>query len=248
MLASAPSPAFAGSTFEVNANLIIDDTNITGMTYTSPVHLTPGHVYTWYAGSVSKDGTPFWNPTAASFTLGALAAPTASSPNGSVSAASSFDTPTFTWTAVTGADHYYLYATDNNLGGALVVNVPSVSGTTYALTTAQALTPGHIFTWHVYAVSTNGQGYTESAAQTFTLAGLAAPIQSGPSGSSTNAIPTFIWSAVLGSQPLLPLRRRRHGRRRCHQQSEYLRDLVHTQHRADRGSSIYLVRLRLQHQ
>ena len=232
----------------MNADLIIDDTNITGMTYTSPVHLTPGHVYTWYAGSVSKDGTPFWNPTSATFTLGALAAPTASSPNGSVSAASGFDTPTFTWTAVTGADHYYLYATDNNAGGTVVVNVPSVSGTTYALTTSQALTPGHIFTWHVYAMSTNGQGYTESAAQTFTLAGLAAPMPVRAQRQFDQRHSHFHLVGGAGSQPLLPLRRRRHGRRRCHQQSEYLRDLVHTQHRADRGSSIYLVRLRLQHQ
>ena len=121
-------------------------------------------------------------------------------PIGLIAAGSGFDRPTFTWASSPGAGHYYLAVLDKNTGAKPIV-VPNLSGTSYAPTTAQALTPGHSFTIYVYAFSTNGLTY-KLATQTFTLAALAAPTVLGPIGlipaGSGFDTPTFSWNASPG--------------------------------------------------
>ena len=176
--------------------------NVSGTSYTPTAvqALTPGHSFTTYVYAYSTNSQAFKLSTR-TFTLAALAAPTSLSPSATIPASSGYDTPTFAWTAVTGANHYYLKVVDNNTGQAPIV-IPNVSGTSYTPTAAQALTPGHSFTIYVYAFSTNSKAYSLST-QRITLAALAAPTSLSPSAtipaSSGYDTPTFAWSAVTGA-------------------------------------------------
>src|SRR6202035_5193192 len=110
----------------------------TGTSYTSTVGLTPGHSFAWYVGAAGVNGSAsnllgvtFAGPR--NFTLAALAAPVQTDESGTIPVSNGYDTPTFTWTAVTGANHYYLYVQDTTTNTA-AVNNPSVSGTSYTFT------------------------------------------------------------------------------------------------------------------
>jgi IPT/TIG domain len=123
------------------------------------------------------------------------------SPSGIIAAAAGYDRPTFSWSSFNGADHYYLLVTDKNTASAAIV-VPSVIGTAYVPTAAQALTPGHSFTISVHAMSASN--HTESVVtQSFSLAALAAPSGLTPSGAVAAASgydrPTFQWNASAGA-------------------------------------------------
>jgi hypothetical protein len=128
--------------------------------------------------------------------LASLPAPTDLTPSGAVAASAGYDTPTFMWDAVAGADHYDLTVVDSNAGRTLI-NVPDISGTSYATTVAQALTPGHTFTTYLYAFSTDNLA-CGFATQSFSLAALPAPTGIIPSGAVTASAgydqPTFNWS------------------------------------------------------
>ena len=178
-------------------------TGLSGTSYqlTTAQALTPGHAYLWYLGSVKGGSTMYGNPT--SFTIAALAAPTAISPvNTTLLPASGYDTPTFSWSSVAAANHYWLYVVDATTGS-VVVNNNTISGTSFTPGTSQSLTPGHSYTWYIAAVSTNGAGVSFSGPQNFSLAGLAAPMQNGPSGAIAAAngydTPTFSWNSVTGA-------------------------------------------------
>ena len=64
------------------------------------------------------------------------------------------DLPTFTWSSVAGANHYYVWVNDMTTGQSPAVSNSNVSGTSWTTTTA--LTPGQSYEWYVGAVSTNG--------------------------------------------------------------------------------------------
>ena len=176
--------------------------NVSGTSYvtTTTQALTPGHSFTTYVYAISSNSQAY-TLARQTFTLAALPAPTNATPGGTVVAAGGYDKPTFSWTASPGADHYYLIVMDNTTGAESIV-VPNVSGTSYATTTTQALTPGHSFTTYVYAISSNSQAYT-LARQTFTLAALPAPTNVMPSGTVVAAggydRPTFSWTASPGA-------------------------------------------------
>jgi hypothetical protein len=165
----------------------------TSVALTSAQALTPGNSYIWWVGSVSTNGlVTVWNP-GQTFMIQSLAAPvTTSGPSGTITN----DTPTFTWTAVTGAAHYDFWLNDQTTGHSQLVRVPVVNTTSLALTTAQALTPGHTYIWYVGSVSTNGLATFWSGGQTFTLQALTAPVLVGPIGTSASTTPTFTWQAV----------------------------------------------------
>jgi hypothetical protein len=172
--------------------------NIAGTSYTPTAAqaLTPGHKYTFtvYADSTNNKASP---RTTQTFALAALTAPTGLSPTGTIAASAGYDQPTFRWNAVVGADHYYLAVTDNTTN-TLAFAVANITATSYTTTTAQALTPGHKYTFTVYADSTNNK-VSPRTAQAFTLATYPATILSGPVGTITNTTPTFAWGAVTGA-------------------------------------------------
>jgi len=161
--------------------------------------LTPGHSYDWYIGAdATATGTPDFD-SAQTFSLQALTAPTPSGPtNGAtIPAGTNFDRPTFSWSAVAGANHYYLYVVDSTTNQ-VAINDAEGSGTSITVT-ATSLTPGHSFTWYVGAVSTNGAVMDFDSAQSFNLAALAAPTQNGPSGTIGASPASFSWQAVSGA-------------------------------------------------
>jgi hypothetical protein len=162
--------------------------------------LTPGHSYTWSVGAYSSNGAGAAWSKAQTFRLALLNTPNPSSPQGIIPAGNGYDKPTLSWSSVLGADHYYLYVVDSTTGTA-VINEPNVTGTSFAPSTA--LTPGHGYTWYVGAFSSNGVAATWSSAGAFSLAALAPPVPSSPSGAIPAANgydkPTFRWNSVLGA-------------------------------------------------
>src|SRR5207248_1038651 len=131
--------------------------NITGTSYapTAAQALTPGHSFTTFVYAYSTNNKAFTIANT-SFSLAAFSSPTGLAPSGAVPASAGYDRPTFTWNAVTGADHYFLKVIDNNTG-AVSLGVVNITGTAYTAAAAQALTPGHSFTTYVYAYSTNNK-------------------------------------------------------------------------------------------
>ena len=178
----------------------INNPNVIGATFTlsAAQALTPGHTFTWYVGAISTNGlVNSYLTSGRTFTLAALSAPDQTNPSGTIAAANHYDTPTFSWSTVAGADHYYLYVVDNT-AGKVAINNPNVIGTTF--TAIDGLTPGHSFTWYVGADSKNGlaNSYLPTGA-TFSLAALAPPTPSGPSGTINETSPAFSWTPVTGA-------------------------------------------------
>jgi hypothetical protein len=103
----------------------------------------------------------------------------------------STDRPTFTWSAVTLATKYEVWLTDLATGTGQVIG----SSTTTTLPAPGPLSPGHSYRWWVRADSGGTMG-PWSAPTDFTIAALAAPVPSGPSGTLTTTQPIFSWLAV----------------------------------------------------
>ena len=145
---------------------IVNNSSVPGTSVVSPV-LTPGHSYTWYIGAETSSGLN--GPIAWStetFALAALIAPTQFSPSGTVSAVVVSTTPTFSWSVVPGAAHYYLYLLDASTNQVLINN-SSVTGGIY--TNTPTLTKGHRYTWYIAAESSNGADVVWSGPDGFTL-------------------------------------------------------------------------------
>jgi hypothetical protein len=184
---------------------LLDYVSVSGTTYTSAVPLTPGHGYTYFVAAASANNAFTAWGTAQAFTLGTYGKPAVTGPGGTVAAANGYATPTFTWGAVTGADHYLIYLVDDAAPGSPLLDYVSVSGTTY--TSAVPLTPGHGYTYFVAAASANNAFMAWSTSQTFTLGTYGKPTVTGPSGAlaptSGYDTPTLTWNAVAGANHYL---------------------------------------------
>ncbi len=196
--------SYSLSLTDKTANAPAVNFSLSANSFTPSAPLTPGHTYTWTVGAVSVNGQVTAPGSVQMFMLATLLAPTPTAPiNGNtIAAGAGYDMPTFTWGASSGADHYTISVTDTNTGVVVIKSV-TVSGTSFTPSTAQALTPGHNFSWTVGAASANGQIVVNSAAQAFSLAGLAVPNPGNPSGAiaagSGFDTPTFTWSSVAGA-------------------------------------------------
>ena len=194
---------------------VINNPNVVGTSFVASTGLTPGHSFQWYIAAESTNNAVVnFNPTPASFSLaplptntnGSAIVPTPAAPNSptSIAAAPGFDTPTFTWTSVPDAGHYYLYVLDTTTHQP-VINNPNIVGTSFAASTG--LTPGHSFQWYIAAESTNNAVVNFNPTPgSFSLAPLigtptpltpnsATPIAAGP-GFDT---PTFNWNGVANA-------------------------------------------------
>ena len=128
--------------------------NLTSTTLTSYslTTLAAGDNFTWYIGAETSkgvNGAISWSSQ--TFALAAPTAPTQLVPIGAAGTTS----PTFSWSPVLGANHYYLYLLDTTTN-TVVLNDSSVSGTTFGVS---GLTHGHSYTWYVAAVNLNGSDY-----------------------------------------------------------------------------------------
>ena len=187
--------------FDDSANVAVDYLNVNGTSWTPATPLTPGHIYTWYAGSASSNAAAdFWNTTGKTFSLTSLAVPTLSNPSGLLTAATGYDSPTFSWSSVTSAGGYLLYLFDDSAN--VANSYVSVSGTSW--TPATPLSPGHTYTWYVASVSVNGQAdFWYTTGTKFSLQALAAPALGNPSGAlaadTGYEFPSLTWSSVTGA-------------------------------------------------
>jgi len=208
-------PAVAGANYYVlkvtdktTNRLVLNLTNLASAIYTltSAQALTPGHSYTWTAQGVTSSNNTVSAISNEAFSVAALGVPVPVGPSGPTAT----DMPTFTWTAVTdathtAAGHFTLKVTDTKTH--TVLTIPNVTGTSYTLSTVQALTPGHSYTWSVAAVSSNGLATVSSNTSsnpTFTVEQMAVPTPTGPTGTMTTDRPTFTWIPLINANFTAP--------------------------------------------
>ncbi len=136
-------------------------------------------------------------------TVTEMAAPTPASPLGAIAASSGFDTPTFSWSSVSGAVQYYLSVKDAATGAAVINNA---NITADSFTPSTALIPGHSYTWYVGAEGSLGVNgpIVWSGATNFSLAALSAPTPAGPTEPSLPA-PVTIRRRLAGAASRGPL-------------------------------------------
>jgi hypothetical protein len=168
---------------------VLRNQNIAGTTYVPTSPLTPGDSYQWWVRGVDSVGNPGPWGSAQNFVAYVLAAPSLMNPSGS-----STTLPTFSWSAVTGADHYDIWVQDIKTGVILRdTNVPGA-----AWTPANPLNQGDTYHWWVRAMSKSGLGSAWSPYLSFSVAALAAPTLIGATGLNAT-LPAFTWSAVFGA-------------------------------------------------
>jgi hypothetical protein len=126
---------------------VLRNQDVTGTTWTPTTALTRGVGYTWWVRAVDSVNSPGPWSAGQTFTVYALPAPTLIGPSGATSSL-----PTFSWKAVTGADHYDIYVEDMTTGQ--VLRKTNVTGTTAAPT--GPLQKGDTYEWWVRAVTSTG--------------------------------------------------------------------------------------------
>jgi hypothetical protein len=172
--------------------------DVTSYTATAAQALTPGHNFVWYVGATVNGTLSYYGPQA--FALAALPGPTPTGPaNDNTLATSGDDRPTFTWAAVPAAAGYELFLEDATTQTPLFnLNVGDV--TSYQLTAAQALTPGHTYTWYIGARSTDGAlAYTGPQAFAVAVPQLSPSANTTIPAAAGYDTPTFTWAAVTGA-------------------------------------------------
>jgi hypothetical protein len=177
------------------ASQVLRNMNASGSSFTplAAQALTPGDSYRWYIGAFTTGGEVWSNPQY--FTIAPLATPSPTAPTGTLTT----DQPVFTWTAVTGADHYDLWVDDLTTHQNQVLRNMNVAATNLSVSPLAVLTPGDSYRWYVGAVSTNGRATFWSGAQFFTITPLATPTPGNPTGTITTDQPTFTWTTVTGA-------------------------------------------------
>jgi hypothetical protein len=169
---------------------VIRDRFVAGTSWTPNQALTPGASYVWWARAFAADGTAGPWSSSLAFSVQQLSVPTPIAPAGAVTGA----TQTFTWSAVTGADHYDIWVDDLRTGQSQVLRNRNAAGTSWA--PSASLVQGDGYKWWVRAVGSDGSASRWSAGQSFTVAALGVPTPIGPAGHITSAQPTFNWTAV----------------------------------------------------
>ena len=187
----------------LTGQVVVDNTQVAGSSFTPSSPLLAGHTYTWYVGSegtLGAAGPVSWS-TPMTFTLARLAAPTPAGPSGPLTASSGYDTPTYSWSSVPGVVSYNLVVEDAATGQVVVNN--TLAGTSF--TPGPTLLVGHGYVWYIGAEAAAGDvgAVSWSGPTTFTLAALTAPTLTGPSGTipvgSGYQNQTLIWTSVPGA-------------------------------------------------
>ncbi len=167
--------------------------------YTAPIGtFLPGHSYLWQISAIEANGTSSAISSAVAFNLPAIGVPTLIAPAAGASVYTA--TPTFQWSAVTGATSYNLEVIDTAAPSSPVINAV-VNGTSYTPTLSLVL--GHNYSWFVSANETlDGVVFAGSASTSATLSvlQLGTPMPIWPSNKAlASTTPIFSWSSVSGA-------------------------------------------------
>ena len=171
--------------------------------------LAPGKATWWILTSNAAGTGPFSTaftmtvPTGSTYGRGgAPGAATLVAPSGDVATT----TPSFSWTAVSGATHYQLWVNDASTGAKIDVTYTAAAvgcgaGTgTCTISPGVSLAPGNA-TWWILTSNAAGTG-PWSTAFTLRLDGTSTPGAAtlvAPSGDVPTATPGFSWTAVSGA-------------------------------------------------
>lgn len=180
-------------------DLVFRDQNIAGTSFTLSAALQNEETYIWTVRGIAADGAGgdwadheiFTTQLAAD-----LAAPTNLQPSGT-----SGLTPTFSWSAVSGAAHYDVWV---NVRGSneLVFRNTNVNGT--SVLSPVTLDAGQQYIWTVRAVTAGNAGGVWANHATFTaipqgVPPAGAPTPLAPTGTTGDSTPAFQWTSVSGA-------------------------------------------------
>jgi hypothetical protein len=165
--------------------------SLTINSFTPTSALATGSYQAWVQAFNSAGNSAGWS-AGISFTLTGAAAPTLTAPTGS----SSNNSPTFNWTATSGATGYDLWVNNLSTGQNQVIRQQNVTGTTF--TPANPLPAGSYVAW-VQAFNGSGPLGGWSAGLNFTIVAPAAPTVTAPAAVITSTTPTFTWNASAGA-------------------------------------------------
>lgn len=174
---------------------VIRNTAVAGTSYSPTTPLIVGHEYLWTVRANSSTAEPGLWATHRSFKVvppDSIAGPQIQGPMGSQLDA----TPTFQWTAVSGAAVYDIWVNDQTTGQSGVIRVKDVAGTTFTPTVD--LVSGHSYLWTVRALNDQGVAGTWATHQTFYVA--AGPSILSPGTQSDSLRPKFAWQPLSGVQ------------------------------------------------
>src|SRR5262249_40247221 len=118
--------------------------------WTPPGPLTPGHHYQWRVQGFDSLGNSSSKSAAFRFRIDPLSKPRLIGPMGT----SAGITPTFSWNAVPGADHYQIAVFSISGRTSLIETNADVSGTEFTL--PFILKPLDRYRWCVRAIAPNG--------------------------------------------------------------------------------------------
>ncbi|MEO1996400.1 MAG: hypothetical protein ABGZ17_14115, partial [Planctomycetaceae bacterium] len=104
-------------------------------------------------------------------------------------------TPTFTWTALDGADHYHLWVEDALVAGPALIYETHLTTPSF---TSDSLPSGN-YRAYLRAVDTNGATGAWSAAYNFSIQHVT-PTLTGPIGGTLDRTPEITWNPVDGAE------------------------------------------------
>jgi predicted phage tail protein len=171
---------------------VLQNADVTDTSFTFDQPLAPGHDYRYWVQAVDTAGFGSDWSAPQDFSVARVGAPDLYGPTGSINQL----TPTFSWSAIDGADHYDLYVSDLTTGQSPVLRNANVTDTSF--TFDQNLTPGHSYEFWVAAVDGNGFYSDWSGPADFSVPALPVPSPTAPSGSAGET-PAFSWSGVDGT-------------------------------------------------
>ena len=172
---------------------VLQNTNVQTNSWTIPTTLTAGHNYMWWLEALDTNGPVTNWSYGQGFSVSWLSTPLLTTPSGSIPVLGNASlTPTFTWSAVTGADTYDLWVNDGTSGQAQMIRQTTANP---FFTPAAPLIIGHQYIWWVQAHNSTTNISAWSSGAGFAL-GLVTPTITGPSGTLNTAYPTFSWNAI----------------------------------------------------
>jgi hypothetical protein len=190
--------------------IVVNGLTVSSTSYTPAAPLNDLDTYEWTVSSLSKakhNGSPYTSPPSGTvyFTVNLDVPPVPIAPANGATVTTT--TPTFQWSAVTGATSYLLTIIDES-NQLTVINAAPVRTTFYTPTTP--LVKYHNYQWYVQATVDTGSGPAPSPpspASTFTLFQPGEPTLISPLSGATvaTATPTLHWTAPAGAAVELSL-------------------------------------------